>query len=120
MTIGHWGLRVDEDQQDYRSLFDNAVEGMYRTSPDGRYLAANDALARIYVYASAEVLMSELTDIAGALYVNPRDRDRFRAALEGTNAVHDFVARVYRKDGSQIWINENARSVRAEDGTLRW
>ena len=120
MTIGHWGLRVDEDQQDYRSLFDNAVEGMYRTSPDGRYLAANDALARIYGYASAEVLMSELTDIAGALYVTPRDRDRFRAALEGTNAVHDFVARVYRKDGSQIWINENARSVRAEDGTLRW
>ena len=69
---------MDDDQQDYRSLFDNAVEGMYRTSPDGRYLAANDALARIYGYESAGALMSELTDIAGSLYVNSRDRDRFR------------------------------------------
>ncbi|MEN3974672.1 EAL domain-containing protein [Emcibacter sp. SYSU 3D8] len=115
--MGAW---VDDDQQDYRSLFDNAVEGMYRTSPDGRYLAANDALARIYGYESAEALMSGLTDIAGALYVNPHDRDRFRTALEDSSAVHDFVARVYRKDGSQIWINENARSVLAEDGTLKW
>ncbi len=111
---------MDDDQQDYRSLFDNAVEGMYRTSPDGRYLAANDALARIYGYDSARQLMSELTDIAASLYVNPRDRERFQAALEGTNAVHDFVARVRRKDGTQIWINENARSVLAEDGSLKW
>jgi diguanylate cyclase (GGDEF)-like protein/PAS domain S-box-containing protein len=111
---------LDDDQQDYKSLFDNAVEGMYRTSPDGRYLAANDALARIYGYDSAESLMAELTDIAGALYVNPHDRDRFRAALDGTNAVHDFVARVWRKDGTQIWISENARSVLAEDGSLKW
>ncbi|MGE0668756.1 MAG: putative bifunctional diguanylate cyclase/phosphodiesterase [Sphingomonadales bacterium] len=111
---------MDDDQQDYRSLFDNAVEGMYRTSPDGRYLAANEALARIYGYDSARALMSELTDIAGSLYVNPNDRERFRAALEGTNAVHDFIARVWRKDGTQIWINENARSVLAEDGSLKW
>jgi diguanylate cyclase (GGDEF)-like protein/PAS domain S-box-containing protein len=111
---------MDDDQQDYRSLFDSAVEGMYRTSPDGRYLAANDALARIYGYGSAEELMSGLTDIAGSLYVTPDDRDRFRAALEGTNAVHDFVAQVRRKDGSRIWINENARAVLDENGNLKW
>ncbi|MEN3951472.1 EAL domain-containing protein [Iodidimonas sp. SYSU 1G8] len=111
---------MDDDQQDYRSLFDNAVEGMYRTSPDGHYLAANDALARIYGYESSHELMSGLTDIAASLYVDPHDRARFQAALTGRNAVHDFVARVRRKDGTHIWINENARAVLGPDGTLKW
>jgi diguanylate cyclase (GGDEF)-like protein/PAS domain S-box-containing protein len=113
------GQRVD-DEQDYRSLFENAVEGMYRTSPDGRYLAANDALARIYGYGSAAELMAGVTDIATRLYVEPGDRNRFRAALAGANAVRDFTARVRRKDGTHIWISENARAVLDEAGAVRW
>ncbi|MBI1182166.1 MAG: EAL domain-containing protein [Alphaproteobacteria bacterium] len=107
-------------EHDYRSLFDNAVEGMYRTTPDGRYLAANLALARIYGYASVEEMMAGLTDIARLLYVDPGDRDRFRASLHGRNQVRNFVARVRRKDGSIIWISENARAELNRDGTVRW
>lgn len=103
---------------DYRSLFDNAVEGIYRTTPDGRYLDANPALARIYGYDSPAELVRGLTDIARHLYVNPEDRDRFKQALRLDAVVRNFEAQVYRKDGSVIWISENARAVTDPMGRL--
>ncbi|MGE5514293.1 MAG: putative bifunctional diguanylate cyclase/phosphodiesterase [Bacteroidota bacterium] len=102
----------------YRSLFENAIEGIYRTTPDGRYLAANPALARIYGYDGPEALISGLTDIARHLYVNPVDRDRFKRALAVDSEVRAFEAQVFRKDGSTIWIAENARAVRDEAGEV--
>jgi diguanylate cyclase (GGDEF)-like protein/PAS domain S-box-containing protein len=117
--LGIWGQNLEEEE-DYRSLFDNAVEGMYRTTPEGRYLAANAALARIYGYETVPDMMAGLTDIARHLYVDPGDRDRFRASLHGRNHVRDFVARVRRKDGAIIWINENARAELNRDGTVKW
>ncbi|MGE5504848.1 MAG: putative bifunctional diguanylate cyclase/phosphodiesterase [Actinomycetota bacterium] len=102
----------------YRSLFENAVEGMYRTTPDGRYLAANRALARIYGYASAAELVDLLTDIGAGLYVDPGDRERFKQALTRSDVVQNFEARVRRKDGKVIWISENARAVHDDDGRL--
>jgi diguanylate cyclase (GGDEF)-like protein/PAS domain S-box-containing protein len=106
------------DKGGYRSLFENAVEGIYRTTPDGRYLDANPALARIYRYASAAELISGLTDIANDLYVDPADRTRFRAIMDRDSVVLNFEARVYGKDGAIIWIAENARAVRGEDGEI--
>ncbi|HYD30899.1 MAG TPA: EAL domain-containing protein [Azospirillaceae bacterium] len=103
----------------YRSLFENAVEGIYRTTPEGQYLAANPALARIYGYESAQQLIDELVDIAGSLYVDPFDRDRFTRALAAADSVLNFEACVYRRDGSIIWICENARVVRGPDGRVR-
>jgi diguanylate cyclase (GGDEF)-like protein/PAS domain S-box-containing protein len=102
----------------YRSLFENAVEGIYRTTPDGRYLAANPALARIYGYDSPEHLIAGLTDIARKLYVDPSDRDRFKRQLAEESVVRAFEASVRRKDGEVIWISENARSVIGPDGSV--
>ena len=102
----------------YRSLFENAIEGIYRTTPDGRYLAANPALARIYGYDRPEALIAGLTDIARHLYVNPEDRDRFKRALTHDSEVRNFEAQVFRKDGSVIWIAENARAVRDATGEV--
>src|SRR5258708_3978376 len=100
----------------YRSIFENAVEGIYQTTLAGRYLRVNPALARIYGYESPEALVVGLTDIAGQLYVDPDRRETFkrRMALEGL--VTDFEAQVYRRDGSVIWITENARCVRDAEG----
>ncbi len=108
----------DDDIGGYRSLFENAVEGIYRTTPDGRYLDANPALARIYGYGDPAELIAGLTDIARDLYVNPADRDRFKASLDRDSVVRNFEARVYDKDRNVIWIAENARSVRAIDGRI--
>ncbi len=102
----------------YRTIFENAVEGIFQTSPDGRYLSANPALARIYGYASPEDLMANLTNIAEQLYVEPSQRTEFLNQLVETGSVVGFESQIYRRDGTVVWISENARAVRDEAGNL--
>src|SRR4029079_6143380 len=59
-----------------RSIFGNAIEGIFQTSPEGRYLSANPALARIYGYESPEALIAALQDIDHHLYVEPHGREQ--------------------------------------------
>ncbi|MHC4886363.1 MAG: PAS domain-containing protein [Planctomycetota bacterium] len=102
----------------YRSIFENAVEGIFQTTAEGRYLNANPALARLYGYESPEELMEGLTDIAGQLYVDVRRRADFAEAMQTQGSVHGFESQIRRKDGEMIWISENVRSVLDRDGTL--
>ncbi|PWC41891.1 PAS domain S-box protein, partial [Azospirillum sp. TSO22-1] len=69
-------MSADTEAQ-YRSIFENAVEGIYQTTIDGRYLRVNPSLARIYGYGSVAELVENLTDIAGQLYVDPGRREAF-------------------------------------------
>jgi PAS domain S-box-containing protein len=105
-------------ERKFRSMFENAVVGIYQTTPDGKYLAVNPTLAAIYGYESVEALVAGLTDIATQLYVDAGTRDRFRAALADKSVVRNFEARVYRRDGKIIWIRENARCVRDPAGNV--
>lgn len=100
----------------YRSIFENAVEGIFQTAPEGRYLRANPALAQIYGYNSPTEMLTHLTDINRQLYVDPNRRAEFIATLEEREEVSRFESQVYRKDGSIIWISENARTVRNANG----
>jgi PAS domain S-box-containing protein len=104
----------------YRSMFEYANEGIFQTSPSGQYLNANPALARIYGYASKEELVTGLTRIENQLYVDPSRRDTFIQAMEQQGRVRRFESQVYRKDGSIIWISENARTVRDSDGQIAY
>ncbi len=109
-------LRQAEEK--YRSIVENAIDGIFQTEPDGHYLSANAALAKIYGYASPDELMTMLNQGAHQIYVNPADRDRFIAAISLTGSVSHFEVQVYQKDGSKIWIEENAREVRDSQGNL--
>jgi len=111
-------LRQAEEK--YRSIFENAVEGIFQTSPDGRFLSANPTLARIYGYDSAEELIAVINSIERQIYVDPNRRTEFMRQIEAHGVVSDFVSQVYRKDGSIIWILENARAVRDAQGALRY
>ncbi len=102
----------------YRSLFENATEGIFQTSPDGRYLDANPALARLYGYDSPEELMHGLTNVSRQLYVDPRRRDDFARIMREHGSVAGFEAEVRRRDGGVIWIVEHARAVRDAAGQL--
>ena len=110
--------RVTAGEASYRAFFDHAVEGIFRTTPDGQYLAVNQALADIYGYGSPTALMAALTDIGAQLYVEPRRRDQFREQMQAHDVVTDFVSEIYRADGRRIWISENARAVRDWAGVL--
>jgi PAS domain S-box-containing protein len=102
----------------YRSIFENSVAGIFQTTPEGSYLAANPALARIYGYDSPEAFMHSVRDIGRQLYVDPNRRDEFKQALAEHGSVTDFVSEVYREDGSHIWISENAVAVKDGEGQL--
>ena len=109
-------LRQSETK--YRSIFENAVEGIFQTTPTGHYLSANSALARIYGYESCTQMLAELTDINRQLYVNPKQRAEFVAQLGRSRQVSKFESQIYRRDGSTIWISENARSICDENGSV--
>jgi len=108
-----------EAEEKYRGIFEHIVEGIFQTTPDGRYLSANSALARIYGYGSPQELMNSVRDIGRKLYVEPGRRAEFIQLMREHDTVTDFESRIYRKDGTIIWIAENVRAVRdAQDQLL--
>jgi PAS domain S-box-containing protein len=98
-------------EQKYRSIFENAAEGIFQTTPDGQYLSANPTLARMYGYDSPAELLSALTNIGRQLYVQPDRRTEFALAMRQNGRVLEFESQIYRRDGSTIWISESARAV---------
>jgi PAS domain S-box-containing protein len=109
-------LRVAEAK--YRSIFENAVEGIFQSTPDGRYITANPALARIYGYSSPTEVTTNFTDIENQLYVDPQRRAEFVRLIEEYGKVSEFESQIYRQDGSIVWISEKAYAVRDESGKL--
>ncbi|MEQ8975293.1 MAG: PAS domain S-box protein [Coleofasciculus sp. C1-SOL-03] len=98
-------------EQKYRSIFENAQEGIFQTTLDGHYLNANPALAQIYGYDSPEELMTTLSSPQHQLYVDPRRRQEFITQMQHHGGVCDFESRICRKDGQIIWISESARTI---------
>jgi PAS domain S-box len=102
----------------YYSIFENAISGIFQTTPEGRYISANPALASIYGYNSTEEMMLSLTDIGHQLYVDIQRRDEFISTLQEHGIVSDFESQIYRRDGTVIWISENGRAVCNENDEL--
>jgi PAS domain S-box-containing protein len=103
-------------QQKYRTIFENALEGIYLITFDGRYINANTALASIYGYDSPQELMASMINIQCQLYVEPHRWTEFVALMQQHGAVSGFESMVYRQDGSIIWISEHARTVYDANG----
>ena len=102
----------------YRGIFENAGEGIFQSTPDGRYITANPALARIYGCDSPEEVTAKFTDIERQLYVDPVRRNEFLRSIEESGTVSDFESQIYRSDGSIVWISEKARAVRDRSGSV--
>jgi sigma-B regulation protein RsbU (phosphoserine phosphatase) len=107
-----------EEKDNYCGVFDHLVEGIFRTTPEGHYLLANVALARIYGYDSPAELMTSIRDIARKLYVEPGRRDEFVRQMQEHDTLSGFESKIYRKDETIIWISENCRAVRDAAGRL--
>ncbi|MGB3268060.1 MAG: response regulator [Microcoleus sp.] len=111
-------LALQQEKSSYRSIFENAVEGIFQTAPDGRFLKANPALAEIYGYETVEQMFAELANLNRQIYVNPNQRAEFMAKLNSSRQVSKFESQIYRPDGTTIWISENARSICDEIGRV--
>jgi PAS domain S-box-containing protein len=102
----------------YRGIFEHAIEGIFQSTVDGRFLISNPMLAEIYGYASPEDLIANLTDIEHQLYVEPQRRLELIKLLEEQEDVKFFESEVYRRDKSIIWISENVHAVRDKAGNI--
>jgi diguanylate cyclase (GGDEF)-like protein/PAS domain S-box-containing protein len=109
---------IREAERRYRSIFENAIEGIFQSTVDGHYIDVNPALARIYGYASPRELIDSMRDLQRQLYVHPERRDEFLRLVRRDGSVANFESQVYRKNGEIIWISENAREVCDEQGRL--
>lgn len=105
-------------QENYRSIYENTLEGIFQTTMDGKYRTANPGLARIYGYDSSEELMANLTDIGAKLYVKPGRREEFVRLMRWHQVVTNFESQIFRRDGRVIWISENVRAVRDRNGNF--
>jgi len=109
-------LRQSEEK--YRNIFENAVEGIFQSTEDGRYLSVNPALAKMYGYGSPEEVIAGITDIEKQLYVNPWERLIFKELLEKNGIIERFEIQAYKKNRSKIWISLNARAVKDSNGLI--
>jgi len=116
--------RVEEDlkqsEERYRSIFERAQEGIFRSTPEGKMIMANQAMTKMFGYASPEELMTGITDIARQHYVNPEDRDKLKELIEEHGFIKGYEAQLYRKDGSIIWISMTMHAVRDEKGRIMY
>ncbi|MCA1900244.1 MAG: PAS domain S-box protein, partial [Chloroflexi bacterium] len=109
-------LRQAEEK--YPSIFENAVEGIFQSLPDGRFINVNPAFARMLGYESPAELLENITDIAAQTYVDKERRVELMRLIEEQGVVAGFEFRMKRRDGSEIWVRENARAVCDAAGNL--
>jgi len=102
----------------YRSIFEHATEGIFQTSPEGRFRSANPALAHILGYPTPEDLMASVTDVGRQTYADPEKRQEFKRVVETQGIVQGFEIELHRKDRSKIWMSINAHLVRDQTGAV--
>lgn len=104
----------------YRAIFENAQEGIFQSTLQGRFLSANPALASILGYNSPRELLETITDIQHQLYVNAIERLLFLERLHADRRVSGFETQMLRKDGEPIWVVIKANAVCTEDGEIAY
>ncbi len=105
-------------EERYKRIFENAIEGFFESTPQGKFLTVNPAMARIAGYSSPAEMIAEIYDIGQQLYVDPSIRDEVKRQLEEKGELNGFECQMPRKDGSIIWISMNVRALRDTSGKI--
>jgi len=105
-----------EAERRYRELFDNIQEGLFFSTPDGRFVEVNDAMVRMLGYSSREELLH--IDIPTQLYFSPDQRERHSELMQEHGALRNFEATLQRKNGSPIHVLINAFGLYDHTGQL--
>ncbi len=111
-------IQIRQAEEKYRSIFENATEAIYQSTPEGQFITVNTAMAAMLGYDTPEELISAVTDIASQLYVNPEERTKIKEIIKNTGQVKSFETRFYRKDGSMTWVSINMHTVCDKKGNI--
>jgi PAS domain S-box-containing protein len=114
----HAEIAQHEAEERLRSIFENCVEGIFQTTPEGRYISLNPALARMTGYSSPEEKQAAVHNIATQEFVDPSRRAEQQRLLESHGRIENFEYQIYRKDGAKVWLCDNARAVRDSSGKI--
>lgn len=109
-------LRQSESK--YRNIFENTIEGIFQSTPEGKLISVNSSMSRLYGYDSPEDMITFVNDFGKQVFVTSSDRAKWRHLLEKAGILEGFEAQFYKKDGSIIWCSLNARTVRDESGNI--
>ncbi|MBL8080326.1 MAG: PAS domain S-box protein [Anaerolineales bacterium] len=105
-------------EEKYRNIFENSIDGIFQSTPQGRLISVNPSMAAMYGYASPEDMVNNITDIASQIYINPESRDVVRKRLEDGEQIKGYESLEYRKDGSTLWVSMNAQAIRDHHGRI--
>ncbi|MCX5804581.1 MAG: PAS domain S-box protein [Proteobacteria bacterium] len=105
-------------EKKYRITYENVIEGVFQTTPEGRFLNVNNALARILGYNSPEDLIDTVVEIASEFFADPNRRSEFLRLLRERSLIYNFEAQMHKKDRSMNWVSINARAIRDKKGNI--
>ena len=111
---------LQESEARFRGIFEGSIEGIYRSSSDGKVLVANPAMAKMLGYDSAEAAILDIMDLGQQVWRDPEERSRFTRQLEEQGTIRGYECQFRRKDGTKIWVSLNSRSVFGSDGRIAY
>jgi len=109
-------LRKSEEK--YRNIYENAVEGFFQSTPEGRFISVNPAFSKMLGYDNPEDLVSSISDIAAQYYASTEDRKLYKKILKKNGKVENFEFKAKRKDGSEIWVSNSTRAYFDAEGMV--
>ncbi len=109
---------LKQSEEKYRGIFENAVEGIFQTTPAGQFISVNPAMARMHGFTSPEEMKTSITDTGKQVFIDPEDRIRYRKLLEEQGAVEGYEVQMVKKDGAKIWVSINAGAVKNKEGKI--
>jgi PAS domain S-box-containing protein len=110
--------KLKKAEAKYRAIFENALEGIFQSTPEGRYIAANPAHAKMLGFDSPEELLESTMDIRLQRYADSSERTEFMSLLTRNDCIKDFRVQLLRKDGSKIWVTIDCVAIRDSDGNI--
>ena len=104
----------------FQAIFDNTADGIYQSTPEGKFIMANPSMARIFAYDSPEDLIHSVTDIGNQIYADPVEREKMAQIILTEGHVEDYELRVYTKKKEKIWVSANIRVVKDDMGAISY
>jgi PAS domain S-box-containing protein len=105
-------------EESYRKLFEGSVDGIYVTTPGGRLINANPALARMMGYDTPEDLIGGVNDVAQSVYVDPDVRAEYKARMQRDGMIREFEYQVRQREGALLWLSDSATAARDDSGEI--
>jgi two-component system, NtrC family, sensor kinase len=109
-----------EAERKYRGIFDEAIVGIFQSTPSGRFLSVNPAMARTFGYDSPQDMIDSVTDISRQFYADPKRRQEMVFVMDRLGSVQNFEYETLRKDGSKIWVAMSGRAIRHNGVVVRY